>query len=47
MMLALKFVCWFVIVAIFLDKSIATNAVLFIGMIISLIAIFIAEKVAK
>jgi hypothetical protein len=46
-MLALKFVCWLVIVAVFLSKTVATNSTLLIGMVVSLIAIYIAEKVVK
>jgi hypothetical protein len=46
-MLALKFVCWWVIVAIILAKGITPYIPLFIGMVFALTAIYIAEMVKK
>jgi hypothetical protein len=46
-MLALKFVCWWAIVAIILVKDITPYIPLFIGMVFALTAIYIAERVAK
>lgn len=46
-MTAVKILCWLIIASIFLSKTVATNSTLLIATIVSLIALYIADKVLK